>query len=80
MQSILKPINNLPKPGMLFANSLFGRLYLIVDVQYRKRGLFDERGYYVVYALGFNNKITGFNVSKQEITNLFSFLNWKFVQ
>ena len=73
-------MNNLPKPGMLFANSLFGTLYLVVDIQYRKRGLFDERGYYVVYALGYNNKITGFGVPKQKITNLYSFLNWKFVE
>jgi hypothetical protein len=65
---------------MIFANFLFGTLYLVVDLQYRKHGWFDDRSYYVVYALGYNNKITGFGVPKEEITNLFSFLNWKLVQ
>mgnify|MGYP003540183154 CR=1 FL=1 len=65
---------------MLFANSLSKTLYLVVDLQYHKHSHFDHQSYYVVYVLGYNNKITGYGVPKEEITNLFNFLNWKLVQ
>ena len=71
-------MNEIPKPGMLFTNSLLGALYLIVDVQYRKQIYFES--YYIVYALGYNNIIITHAVPTSEINNLFCFSNWKLVE
>jgi len=75
-------MNQLPKPGMLFTNSTFRMIYLVLNVKYHKKNqsYFNDRDYFIIYVLTYDNKITGYGVPKEKINNLYGFLNWEVVQ
>lgn len=71
-------MNHSLKPGMLFFNPLFLKLYLVLNIEFINYG--DTwSAYYIIYVLDCNNKILGYGVSNKSITNLYDTLNWKLI-